>query len=300
MISVKSSQDSISTSIQSGRLGGRVTGVAFVIAAADRIPGASNKQVIVSFTIQTALVAADTITINYPEGVFALGTIRSISPSSLFLISFGTKSLVLATSWLLFPATAAITVTLSGVNMGSPAASNATGITVSTSKDFESAPVSSGPIGGQVTNVSMSGLPAMRVPASTGHTVFVTFTLATMLRPSQRVYVNWPAGFFDAGVAPTAVYGSPAFASAAAVAGTSWSIAAVDGSGAVAGTYTLAFFGVRLGPVPIAGSVNGVTVSSDQDVASAGVASGRLGGQVTDVAFVIADATAFPARATSK
>jgi len=70
MISVKSSQDSISTSIQSGRLGGLVTGVAFVIAAADRVPGASNKQVTVSFTIQTALIAADTITINYPEGFF--------------------------------------------------------------------------------------------------------------------------------------------------------------------------------------------------------------------------------------
>jgi hypothetical protein len=56
-----------------------VTDVAFVIADADRVPGAGNKQVTVSFNIQTALVSDDRITINYPPNFLNSGGSLSVA-----------------------------------------------------------------------------------------------------------------------------------------------------------------------------------------------------------------------------
>jgi hypothetical protein len=67
-VTVQSTQDSPSTAVSSGTLGGQVNGVSVSIAAADRIPFATGKSVTVGFTTQTSLTNGQLVSISFPSG----------------------------------------------------------------------------------------------------------------------------------------------------------------------------------------------------------------------------------------
>jgi hypothetical protein len=157
--------------------GGSVSGVSLYIDAADRIPFSTNKNVVVSFTTQTALAPGDGITINYPSGFFAagvrLGLIQATSGTFLsccnppLITSSSSPYYVVLTVGLNGTAPGPYTVTLTGVTMGAPTAGNNMNISVLTTNDLVSAGAPSGALGGQVKDVKLSIDGADRIPGAT-------------------------------------------------------------------------------------------------------------------------------------
>jgi WD40 repeat protein len=291
-IMVSPSNGMNSAPVASGRLGGQVKGVAFVIADADRVPLATGKQVTVSFTIENPLGAGDFVTLSYPSGFFGTYSVASVYPPPLFGAAPGITRLVLTVAAAQIIHAAALTITLSGLTMGALFPGNATGITVSTSKDAQSAGVPSGRIGGQVTDVAFVIADADRVPSAGNKQVTVSFTIQTALVSSDRITITYPNYFFQSGTS-LSVNPAPPFMVQVSSIGNSWSLPVASGQSVAAGRVTITLSGVQMGG-PSLGSATGITVSTSKDAQSAGVPSGRIGGQVTDVAFVIADADRVP------
>jgi hypothetical protein len=162
--------------------GGFVTGVSMNIDAADRVPYSANKNVVVSFTTQTALALGDGVTINYPNHFFAAGTrlglnqatsdtfLTCCNPPTITTVSY-LNSYIVLTVGPKGAAAASYTVTLTGVIMGAPTVGNPTGISVSTTNDIISAGAPSGALGGRVQSVSMIIDVADRIPKATNKPV---------------------------------------------------------------------------------------------------------------------------------
>ncbi len=163
-----------------------MTGVSMNIAAADRVPRSANKNVVVSFTTQTALAPGDGVTINYPKDFFAADTrlglnqatsgtfLTCCNPPSITTVTvnkFPNIGYVVLTVGSIGAAPASYTVTLTGVIMGAPTIGNPTGISVSTTNDIISAGAPSGALGGQVQSVSMIIHVADRIPQATNKPV---------------------------------------------------------------------------------------------------------------------------------
>ena len=170
--------------------GGVVTGVSWTIADADRVTGFKNRNVVVSFTTQTALAYGDGITILYPLDFFGLnadpkitldliqavpGTFLSCCNPLLSVTNTPGSGPTASSASLKFSVGAsngtqpgAYTVTITGLTMGKPTTGNPTGVSVSTSTDLQSAGVPSGNIGGQVTGVNMAIALTDRIPGFTG------------------------------------------------------------------------------------------------------------------------------------
>jgi hypothetical protein len=170
--------------------GGVVTGVSWTINNADRVSGLTNRNVVVSFTTQTALAYGDGITILYPLGFFGPnadpkitlglnqavpGTFLSCCNPLLDVTNQAAGRGALASSaYLKFSVggpngtqPGSYTVTITGLTMGIPTPGNPTGVSVVTTTDLQSAGVPSGPIGGQVQGVSMAIAVADRIPGFT-------------------------------------------------------------------------------------------------------------------------------------
>jgi hypothetical protein len=199
----------ITVSTSEDVLSAQVTDVAFVIADADRVPGASNKQVTVSFTIQTALVSNDAITINYPPNFLYAGGLVSVTPAPPFMPQTypNWNYLNVQVAYGQSVAAGRVTITVSGVQLGPPSLDSATGITVSTNKDAQSAGVASGRLGGKVAGASWTMTVEQRYyNRRTGAAVVtVGFTLATAYSapgPNQ-VTINFPPSFFQQSGTPT-------------------------------------------------------------------------------------------------
>ncbi len=169
--------------------GGVVTDVSFTINAADRVTGFKNRNVLVSFTTQTALAYGDGITIFYPLDFFVQPTDPKITIDIIQAVP-GTflsccNPLLSVTNTPGFGAAASsanfrfsvggpngtqpgsYTVTITGLTMGNSTPGNPTGVSVVTSTDLQSAGVPSGNIGGQVQGVSMAIAVADRIPGFT-------------------------------------------------------------------------------------------------------------------------------------
>ena len=269
---------------------GRVSGVVWTIAPSDRIPGAAEISVTVSFNLQTALVAADTITINFPSGFIAASATPNPIPANTFTASTPTATnIVLTVQSGLIPS-GPYSVTLSGSSLGGATAGSSCGITVSTSMDLVSTGVASGAIGGVVSNVTWIIAPTDRIPFATGISVSVGFTLATALGSSGTITINYPSGF----IAASAIsFVTPDDTTASTPTATNIVLTVNKKSSIPIGPYTVTLLGVTLGPIN-AGNATGIAVSTEMDILSNGVPSGSLGGQVTGVSMTISAADRVP------
>jgi hypothetical protein len=293
--------DLASTAVATGTLGGQVTGA--TLTGGSSVPGAS-AAVTVAFTLATALPTG-AVTINWPAGMFASSGSYTVTGALVTSSLLAGSASTTGTTWVINiagagPALGAQTITVAATMGPTPIAQPcANSFWVSTTSDISSVTSTNSvppPAKGQVTGVSFSV--SSRAPTAATQTATVTFTLATALTSSQKITVNWPAGFFDS-TAPSGVSGSALFATgAASVVGNSWTVTGA-GNGPTAGTYTLIFAGVKMGPLALAANPVGITVSSDTDLVSAGATSGPLGGQITGVSVSIAAADRVPA-ATGK
>jgi len=297
-VTVVSSIDRMSAAVSAPAIGGQVTAAS--LTGGSNVPGKAGVLVTVAFTLATALPTGS-VTITWPAGLFAASSTPAVSGTNwattstsggvnVWIVGGGSSTPVAGTQSLVFTAT-----------MASPALNLqpcGSSFWVSTNNDFRSVASSNTvpALGGQVTGVSLSV--SSRAPTAATQTASVTFTLATALTSTQKITVNWPTGFFDS-TAPSAVSGSALFATgAAAVSGNSWTVTGAT-SPPTAGTYTLIFAGVKMGPLALAANPIGITVSSDTDLLSAGATSGPLGGQITGVSVSIAAGDRVPA-ATAK
>jgi len=279
-------------------IGGQVQNAMMTIAAADRVVGATGKSVTVSFTTQTALAASDVVNINYPLGFFLAGVATAFTqtPASIFTTPGATVG---ATS---FAVTAAVAVPIgtytlifTAITMGSPPTIGTLGFSVSTTRDSQSMLTNTGFLGLQVRNAMMTIAAADRSPTAIGKAVTVSFTTQTALAASDVVTINYPLGFFLAGVAtaftqtPAAIFTTPG----AIVGATTFTVTA-----AVAvpiGTYTLIFTAITMGSIfgpmctPIScSSFNAFSVQTSKDYMSAMSTLGAIGGQVQNAMMTIA------------
>jgi len=265
------------------QIGGIVSGIAFVVAAADRVPAGTGKTVTVSFTTQTALASAQLVIISFPNlyisgsiGVTFAGAANTFAATA----TVSTSQLTIAVGSA-GAAAGPYTITLTGAVMGSPiAASTATGVSVSTSTDR---PGTTGypALGGGVTSATLAILEADRIVA-TNRRVVVSFSLATALVQNNKITVVLPAGFVI-DVTAGAVTGITANA-----AREGSNIVLTAGAAVALGTQTVTICGVQLG-LFTTNSMRGVSVMTTLDYSASCSATGIVGQsrQVTGVSMTI-------------
>jgi hypothetical protein len=267
-ISVATSTDLVSVGAASGALGGQVTGVSFTIAAADRVPFASGKSVTLTFTIATSLFYADSLTLSFPNGFISGGWfpsssgyiyVYSLSGSSNFSPSLHPSATSIVMRVYEVVTAGSYIVTLGGLTFGPPTHSTAE-ITVSTSKDYSSAGVASGSLGGQVTGVSFTIAAADRVPFASGKSVTLTFTISTALAATDTITVSYPAGFLLPFASPAAI---PLDTTCGAPAATSVVLTVAAGRAIAVGAYTLTLTGITFGAA--LASCSDISVSTIKD-----------------------------------
>jgi len=204
-ITVSTNKDAASAGAPSGRLGGQVINVLWTIADSDRVPSATNKPITVSFNLFTALQAADTITISYPQAFIAASPTPTAIPSNATAGPPGATSIVLTLASGASIASGPYAVTLAGATMGGATSGSQCGITVSTNKDAASAGAPSGPIGNRVTNVWWAIADSDRVPSATNKPITVSFNLFTALQAADTITISYPQAFIAASPTPTAI-----------------------------------------------------------------------------------------------
>jgi hypothetical protein len=124
-----------------------VTGVSLTIAAADRVPYASGKTVTLAFTIATELSSEHQITLSYPADFISSSAPMphvkdSMGLSNLTAQFIQQQSITMRVMGKL--AAGSYEFILSGLKFGAATDGNATGIIVSSSKDFSSTGAPSG------------------------------------------------------------------------------------------------------------------------------------------------------------
>ena len=295
-VTVQSTQDSPSTAVSSGTLGGQVNGVSVSIAAADRIPFATGKSVTVGFTTQTALTSGQLVSISFPSS-FLTGTIGVTyagAPNIFAPITtdVGTSALTIAVGSA-GAAPGSYTVTLTGATMPGPAPA-ATGTAacggynffVGTTTDLAGG-ANTPAIGGQVVGVSLTIAVADRVPAATGKSVTVSFTTQTALGNLQVVTINFPASYIAGSIGVTYAGGANIFSASTIVTSTTVAIT-VGSAGAFPGAYTVTLTGVTMGSPTAGNAASGVSVSTNSDLMSAQTGYPALGGAVSGAVLTIA------------
>jgi hypothetical protein len=301
-ISASSSGISVSTSTdQAGTcgypaLGGQVTGVSFTIAAVDRVPFATGKTVTVSFSMQTALAAGQSVTITWPSGYLTMGGC-CVQAFGLSAVTNPIGPLPSGHLGLRIDATQAVvagplTITLTGATVGGPISASSSGISVSTSTD-QAGTCGYPALGGQVTGVSFTIAAADRVPFATGKTVTVSFTTQTALATGHSVTITWPSGYLTMGGCCVQAFGLSAVTNPIGPLPSGHLGVRIDANAALAaGPLTITLTGATVGG-PISASSSGISVSTSTDQAGT-CGYPALGGQVTGVSFTIAAADRVP------
>jgi hypothetical protein len=278
--------------------GGQVTSISFAIAASDRVAGKAGASATFSFMTSSAgvLATGSNITLTYPSAFFvSTGTpgvrISGGGPTATAGSPTSTQ-IVITTATQAIAASTAMTMTVTGLTMGAATAGNSTGIIISTSVDqTASFGVSSGVIGGQVTNTSFAIAASDRVAGKTGAAATFSFTTTAggALAAGSNITLTYPSAFFVStgtpgvrisGGGPTATAGSP----------TSTQIVITTATQAIAAStaMTMIVTGLTMGAAT-AGNSTGIIISTSVDqTASFGVSSGVIGGQVTNTSFAIA------------
>jgi hypothetical protein len=301
-ITVSTDADTVaSAGVPSGTISTQPTGVVFTIAAGNRVAAKAQIPVTLAFTATAALAINGSITLSYPSGFFATtatpannaaGT-ASVASMTAFSSAPNATQIVISTRVAGIPAATAFTITLSGLTMGAATAGNATGITVSTDADtVASAGVPSGTISTQPTGVVFTIAAGNRVAAKAQIPVTLAFTATAALAINGSITLSYPSGFF----ATTATPANNAAGTASVASMTAFSSAP---------NATQIVISTRVAGIPAShrlhhhsfwpddgtryhGGFPGITVSTSADpIASAGVQSGSIGGQVTSVSLAI-------------
>ncbi len=143
-----------------------------------------------------------------------------------------------------------------------------------------------GALGGQVQNAALTIATADRVALATGKAVTVAFTLQTALAIGDLVTINYPSGFFLAGVAtpftqsPASIFTTPG----SPIGATSFTVTAA--AVAAVGTYTLTFTAITMGPPQMSDSM--FSISTTRDCVSTVTSTGSIGGIVSATTLTIA------------
>jgi len=268
-------------------IGGLVTVPTLTIPAEERLASVVNRRIVVGFTLTTALVQSDTIAISFPTiggtsfvNTVTNGDVTGIAAAAAYATN--TITLTVASGGV---TVGAKSVTICGVTLNAFAADSATGIRVSTNKDYTTACSASGTVGtiqGTITDVSMTIPFASRI-ASTGQSAVFAFTTSANIPAatcgvSNSVVLTVPANFFASGTPTSSMSGYSAAANFAA--GT---ITLTGTTAVTAGKMTVTISGLTLGAATV-GSDTGVKVAATGHTDSATVPSGPISGyQVTKV-----------------
>jgi hypothetical protein len=274
----------------------KVTNVMFAVAAADRVAGKAAVQATFSFTPSAGGAGPSSVTLNYPPGFFSPSatptTTLSTAGATLTPGAPGVTSIILAATGSLMAALTAVTVTLVGCTMGVAMAA-ADSVTVRTDTDpIASSPaLSSGAIGGAVTNVFFSIPGSDRVAGKTSAAATFSFTTTAggALAAGSTITLTYPSGFVAASALTGAqISGGVLTGSVAAPTSTRIVITTATQAILASTAVTITVTGLTVG-VATGGSSNGITVATSADqTASIGVSSGVIGGQVTSVSFTMA------------
>jgi hypothetical protein len=270
-----------------GVIGGAVTTVALIIAAADRVAGRVGVAVTFTFTPSAGGAGPSTVTLTYPSGFFATSPTPSAAVSTAGTIMApgppGATSIVLAVSGTALAAGTAVTVTLVGCTLGIARAATAS-VTVQTSADpTASSPAEScGVIGGAVTTVALIIAAADRVAGRVGVAVTFTFTPSAGGAGPSTVTLTYPSGFFATSPTPSAAVSTAGTIMAPGPPGATSIVLAVSGTALAAGTsVTVTLVGCTLGIARAATASVTVQTSADPTASSPAESCGVIGGAVT-------------------
>jgi hypothetical protein len=247
---------------------------------------------------------------NYPSDFFAPFATPTFSAASVVSMVATPSApapthIVITTGGASIGSGTPVVITLSGFTMGAATAGSATGITVQTDADTTaSAGVDSGTISSataqssQVTAVTFSIATADRVASKSAVSVTLGFKTNFVLPVAGKITLNYPAGFFASSTAPSFAAGDSSVATmtgAVAVPTATQIVITTSTAGIAAGTiFTITLRGLTMGAAT-AGSATGITVQTDADTtASAGVASGAIGGQATISSWTVTSAYRVP------
>jgi len=283
-VSVETVNDLASTS-NHPQLGGQVSAVSLNVATADRVVGLTNKPITVAFTIQTALAASNTVTINFPNGFITSATVTAVPDTFTAGSQTGTQ-VVLTVAASKTVAAGAVTVTLTGATIGGPRGASSSAVTVQTNYDLSS-DGGHPAIGGLVTVPTLTIPAEERLASVVNRRIVVGFTLTTALVQSDTIAISFPSSpnsFVDSitngdvtGIAAAASYASNTITLTVAAAGVT------------AGAKTVTICGVTLNAFAV-DSATGIRVSTNKDYTTACSASGTVGtsqGTITDVSMTI-------------
>jgi len=281
-------------------LGGGVTSAVLEILQADRIV-AINRRVIVSFTLATALVQNNKITVVLPSlfvTAVTTGSVTGITATAALEVSN-----IVLTVGAGGVASGAQRVTICGVTLGLFSTDETRGVSVMTTLDYSASCSATGTVGesSQVTGVSMTIPFANRVAGNTGQSATFAFTTSKPLplaSPSCATSVNsitisFPTNFFVNNAAPDcggaaatiSVTGLTGYTLTGTSTGPSSNTRFIfTGSAALAaGPQSVTISGLTLGP-QTSGNDVGITVETSLDVVSFGAPSGPISGyQVNSV-----------------
>jgi hypothetical protein len=186
--------------------------VDFFIPPNDRVARKRQISVFFSFVLASHLQLPNSglITLFFPTGFFNHHAIPSVSISSGAsgtVASFTATSIVLESSLATLTSRSTISITLSGVIVGTLAQSSTLGIFVSTNADNSSTfGALSGDIGDQVLNVFFQITSSDRRSGKTGCAATVSFTTSSggMIFSDGSITIRFPLGFFASTTTPKA------------------------------------------------------------------------------------------------
>jgi len=188
------------------------------------------------------------------------------------------------------------TITLTGATIGGPVAGSATGVRVSSSTDRENNGASLA-LGGTVTGVSMTVLPADRIVNVANRRIVVAFTTTTNIPNGGFITITLPPSFQTAVTSGTTA--SSGLAASQARAGDSIVLTATDVI--TAGPKIVTICGVTLG-LTAADMPFGVSVTTNRDYTTTCSATGIVGmakGTISAVSMTIPFANRVVSTATA-
>jgi hypothetical protein len=307
-LTVKTSVDAVSAGASVPALAGpTVQSASITLAAADqKALQATTAVTTVTFTTETSIPAAGTITITLPANYFS----AKASPAAVHVPASGTAatlSCALTAATLTIVCTTSVNAVAVGVNKitfvagelttGAIVAASATGLTVKTSVDLVSAGASVPALAGptvQSASITLAPADQKALQATTAVTT-VTFTTVTSIPAAGTITITLPANYFSGKASPAAVHvpasGTAATLSCALTANTLTIVCTTSVIAVAVGVNKITFAAGELttGAI-VAASATGLTVKTSVDLVSAGASVPALAGPTVQSASITLDA----------
>ncbi len=305
-ISVTTSHDASTVGVVtfgSGPIGDRVAFTSFSVSLSDRVAGKSGCAATFVFvpSVGGDIPVGGTVTLNYPASFFLVESSPSASVSggnNVSLTSHTESAIVLTVQSGMLAAATTVTITLSGLKMGSVTADVPSSVSVISSSDSNSAnaiKLPSGHIGFRAALISFLLSDADRLELKSGCAATLAFAPSAggAIAAGGSLTLYYPPSFFEivvpepptfncsvSGVEGVAAYGS---------AGQRCIVLTFSGSGVIRGSQpaVITLNGLKMGP-SIIRNITGISISTSQDrVMSLPIDSGAIGARLTLLLFAI-------------